>query len=245
VTIESFPIGIIPENFRRTADSTAQKSLSDEVDGLLTSLRSQNLILGVDRLDYTKGIPERIAAYGELLRRYPQWRRRTALVQISVPSRADVPEYEEQRSRIEEIVGRVNGEFGEADWVPIRYLYRSYGHDILQQLYRVADVGYVTPLRDGMNLVAKEFVAAQDPGRPGVLLLSKFAGAAEELEGALLTNPWHREGMAEDLNHALTMTLEDRQSRYKKLIARVTETTARTWAEKFLSVLATYGGTGQ
>jgi trehalose 6-phosphate synthase len=158
-------------------------------------------------------------------------------VQVSVPSRADIPDYSEQRSLVENAVGRVNGEFGEADWVPIRYLYRSYGRSELNQLYRAADVGYVTPLRDGMNLVAKEFVAAQDPESPGVLLLSRFAGAAEELRAALLTNPWDPEGTAHELDRALRMPPDERKARQHTLAAVVAKTSALTWANDFLRAL--------
>jgi trehalose 6-phosphate synthase len=230
----AFPLGIMPEEFQPTADGEA----SAEIDGLLRAIEGTRLVLGVDRLDYTKGIPERIDAFGRLLELHPAWRRKVSLVQVSVPSRADIPEYAEQRRRVENSVGRVNGELGEADWVPIRYLYRSYGRRELAQLYRAAHVGYVTPLRDGMNLVAKEYVAAQDALDPGVLLLSRFAGAAEELSDALLTNPWHPEGTAHDLDRALRMTLEERARRHASLAATVGKTSALTWAEDFLADLA-------
>jgi trehalose 6-phosphate synthase len=202
------------------------------------------MVLGVDRLDYTKGIPERISAFGSMLEQFPEWRRNACLVQVSVPSRADVPEYAEQRSRVENIVGRINGEYAEGDWVPIRYLYRSYGRSELSQLYRAADVGYVTPLRDGMNLVAKEYVAAQDPQRPGVLLLSRFAGAAQELRDALLTNPWDPEGTARDLDQALKMPIEERKRRHASLLDVISKTTALTWAEQFLTALETVARRG-
>jgi trehalose-6-phosphate synthase len=149
-----------------------------------------------------------------------------------------VPEYAEQRRRIENIVGRINGDYGETAWVPVRYLYRSYAQAQLAELYRAAAVGYVTPLRDGMNLVAKEFVAARDPADPGVLLLSRFAGAAVELRDAVLTNPWHADGMARDLDLFLRMKLAERQERHRKLLAVVSRTTAMTWAEDFLEALA-------
>jgi len=205
-------------------------------------IENRRLVLGVDRLDYTKGIPERLNAFGRMLAQVPEWRRRVNLVQVSVPSRTDVPEYAEQRAVIERIVGKINGEFGDADWVPIRYLYRSYGIDVLAQLYRAADVGYVTPLRDGMNLVAKEYVAAQDPERPGVLLLSRFAGAAAELDAALLTNPYDVEGMARDLDRALRMELGERRERHARLLAAVRRTTAMSWAEDFLKALEAAAG---
>ncbi|HEY3819572.1 MAG TPA: trehalose-phosphatase [Polyangiaceae bacterium] len=237
VRVAPFPLGIIPADFQ-DGDAAAD----DEIAALITSLGPARMVLGVDRLDYTKGIPERIQAFGCMLERYPEWRRRASLVQVSVPSRADVPEYAEQRSRVENSVGRINGEYGEAAWVPIRYLYRSYGRKQLSQLYRAADVGYVTPLRDGMNLVAKEYVAAQDPDRPGVLLLSRFAGAAEELRDALLTNPWHAEGTARDLDRALRMPADERLRRHRALHEVISRTTALTWAEDFLRALASSPG---
>jgi len=232
--IGAFPIGILPEQFQEAPAPAA----ADEVAGLMKAIAPSRLVLGVDRLDYTKGIPERLIAFARLLALRPEWRRKVSLVQISVPSRADVPAYAEQRERVEQIVGRTNGEFGEADWVPVRYLYRSYRRDQLSLLYRAAAVGYVTPLRDGMNLVAKEYVAAQDPEDPGVLVLSRFAGAAAELDGAVLTNPWHADGLARDLDRALRMDLEERRARHRKLLAIVSRTTALTWAEDFLSALA-------
>jgi trehalose 6-phosphate synthase len=234
VTARAFPLGIIPEEFKDAEEGAA----SDEIASLVRSLGDARLVLGVDRLDYTKGIPERIVAFGRFLEMFPEWRRKACLVQVSVPSRGDIPEYAEQRSRVENIVGRVNGEYGEGDWVPIRYLYRSYARKQLSQLYRAAHVGYVTPLRDGMNLVAKEFVAAQDPAEPGVLLLSRFAGAAEELTAALLTNPWDTEGTARDLERALRMEKSERDARFQSLFEVISRTTALTWAEDFLAALA-------
>ncbi|MCC6741899.1 MAG: trehalose-phosphatase [Planctomycetia bacterium] len=233
VRVGVFPIGIVPEGFQEAADSET----AAEITALLQATAPAKLVLGVDRLDYTKGIPERLEAFGRFLECNPAWKGRVSMVQVSVPSRADVPEYAEQRQRIENLVGRINGEHGEAHWVPVRYLYRSYPHRHLAQLYRAADVAMVTPLRDGMNLVAKEFVAAQDPARPGVLMLSRFAGAAEEMKEALLTNPWHTDGMARDLLRALEMPEEERRARHAKLAACVAQTTAATWAEGFLAAL--------
>jgi trehalose 6-phosphate synthase len=237
VRVGAFPLGIIPGEFQEPADAAA----SDEIAGLMRAIGPARMVLGVDRLDYTKGIPERIRAFGSMLEQFPEWRRKACFVQVSVPSRADVPEYAEQRSSVENIVGRINGEYAEADWVPIRYLYRSYGRSQLSELYRAADVGYVTPLRDGMNLVAKEYVAAQDPKRPGVLLLSRFAGAAEELRDALITNPWDAEGTARDLDRALRMSADERLRRHAKLLEVISKTTALTWAETFLAALASTG----
>lgn len=236
-----FPIGIIPEGFQEPPEPDAQQEVEALMRAIAASTGDESvrgrLVLGVDRLDYTKGIPARLAAFGRLLEVHPEWRRRVSLVQVSVPSRADVAEYAEQKAQVESIVGRVNGEMGDTTWVPIRYLYRSYGKNPLSQLYRAADIGYVTPLRDGMNLVAKEFVAAQDPEIPGVLLLSRFAGAAAELKDAVLTNPWFIDGMAEDLHRALLMPEQERRERHGRLRAVVEGATALTWAEDFVSTL--------
>jgi trehalose 6-phosphate synthase len=233
VRVAAFPIGATLEPFREPVEPEA----AEEAAGLLRGIAPSRLVLGVDRLDYTKGVPERLEAFGLLLEQYPHWRGQVSLVQISVPSREDVPEYAEQRRRIENIVGRINGDYGEAAWVPIRYLYRSYSPDQLAELYRAAAVGYITPLRDGMNLVAKEFVAAQNLDDPGVLLLSKFAGAAAELTDAVLTNPWHPEGVARDLDRALRMDLAERQARHRRLLEVVTANTATNWANSFLQAL--------
>lgn len=232
-----FPIGIFPESFQESPGP----ELAAEIESITQSLGSAKLVLGVDRLDYTKGIPERLRAFGRLLELFPEWRGKVSLIQISVPSRADVAEYRDQRTNIEGIVGRVNGQFGEANWVPIRYLYRSYSREHLSQLYRAAHVGYVTPLRDGMNLVAKEYVAAQDPSDPGALLLSQFAGAAVEMSDAVLTNPYYTDGMARDLDRALRMSLEERKARHARLLAVVERTDARSWATAFLESLASSG----
>jgi trehalose 6-phosphate synthase len=233
IRLDVFPIGIIPESFQEDPEP----AMAEEIAALLAAIAPSRLVLGVDRLDYTKGIPERLRAFGRLFTLFPAWRGKVSLVQVSVPSRADIPDYAEQRALVENAVGRINGELGEASWVPVRYLYRSYPRNELSQLYRAADVGYVTPLRDGMNLVAKEYVAAQDPANPGALLLSRFAGASIELKHAILTNPWHEDGMARDLDRALRMTLEERREQHAKLLDAVLRTTAVTWAEDFLRAL--------
>jgi trehalose 6-phosphate synthase len=158
-------------------------------------------------------------------------------LQISVPTRAEIPDYAELRGRVETLVGRINGQFGDTDWVPVRYVYRSYDQDVLAQLYRLADVAVVTPLRDGLNLVAKEFVAAQRPESPGVLVLSRFAGAAAELTQSVLTNPYHPDGLAADLDYSLRMPIDERKRRHTLLSAAVAETTPDRWAALFLGRL--------
>ncbi|HEY4238907.1 MAG TPA: trehalose-phosphatase [Kofleriaceae bacterium] len=231
--IEVLPIGVDGAAFSLEADEVDR-----EVAGLRALLGDRKLVLGVDRLDYSKGIPERLLAFEQLLESAPDWRGRVTLVQISVPSRAEVPEYAELRHRVENLVGRINGRFGEADWVPVRYLYRSYDHRLLAQLYRLADVALVTPLRDGLNLVAKEFVIAQAPANPGVLVLSRFAGAAEELRDAVLTNPFHADGMARDLDTALRMDVQERVQRHVRLRAALAGQTPQRWAAAFIDRLA-------
>lgn len=222
------PIGVDPAAFAPTGAPD-----DPEIAGLRAALGERRMILGVDRLDYAKGIPERLMAFECLLETRPEWRSQVCFVQISVPSREDIPEYAELRHRVEMLVGRINGRFGEANWVPVRYLYRSYDHSVLAQLYRAADIALVTPLRDGLNLVAKEFVVAQDSRNPGVLVLSKFAGAAVELGDAVITNPYHPEGLACDLDRALRMPPPERHERHRKLMAALAGKTPQGWAAAF------------
>lgn len=234
--ISVLPIGVDPEQFVAGDDDP-----DGEIRQLQTGLGDRKLMLGVDRLDYSKGIPERLAAFERLLERYPQWRGRVTLVQVSVPSRVEVPDHVELRHCVENMVGHINGTYGDAGWVPVRYLYRSYPHRVLAQLYRAARVGLVTPLRDGLNLVAKEYVAAQDFADPGVLVLSRFAGAAVELTDALLTNPYHADGLASDLDRALRMELPERQQRQRALAANLAVLAPRRWAASFLEHLGSAG----
>jgi trehalose 6-phosphate synthase len=229
------PVGIDPDRFAEAA--TTKPTEPSELGSFEPMLRGRKLILGVDRLDYSKGIPERLEAFARLLERYPEWRGKVSFVQVSVPTRSEIPDYAELRSRVEALVGRINGAFGEADWTPVRYLYRSYDQATLARLYRLAAVGLVTPLRDGMNLVAKEYVAAQDEADPGVLVLSKFCGAAERMTRALLTNPYHVDEVAADLDTALRMPRDERVTRNAALRDGVWQDTASAWARTFLTTL--------
>ncbi len=229
-------IGIDPDRFAQAAANAGNPNDSSALS-IEASLAGRKLILGVDRLDYSKGIPERLEAFARLLEQFPEWRNHVSFVQVSVPTRADVPEYGELRSRVEHLVGRINGTYGEADWTPVRYLYRSYDQAALARLYRMATVGLVTPLRDGMNLVAKEYVAAQDPADPGVLVLSRFCGAAEQMTLAVLTNPFHADGLARDLDVALRMAKPERVTRYEQLRGVVWRDTAAAWSDAFLASL--------
>ena len=232
--VGAFPVGIDPQRFLPAA--TLGGAGPRRV--LARFLRRRHLILGVDRLDYTKGIPERLLAFEALIDRHECWRKRVVLLQIASPSRAGIPEYIEQRSRIEALLGRINGELAEHDWTPIRYLYRTYRRDFLARLYREATVGLITPLRDGMNLVAKEFVAAQEPESPGVLVLSRCAGAAQEMEEALIVNPFIPSSVADAIDRALHMPIEERRERHTALLARVLSGTATEWAQSFLTELS-------
>src|SRR5262245_11604016 len=231
------PVGIDPDRFAEASQAGVVSPNESTGLGLEAMLGGRKLILGVDRLDYSKGIPERLEAFARLLENFPEWRNQVSFVQVSVPTRSDVPEYGELRSRVELLVGRINGAFGEADWVPVRYLYRSYDQETLARLYRHAAVGLVTPLRDGMNLVAKEYVAAQDEEDPGVLLLSRFAGAAVEFDAALLVNPYDTEAVAAAIARALSMPLEERRARHDALYAALTRNDIKDWADKFLAAL--------
>ena len=185
---------------------------------LRLSLEHRALLIGVDRLDYSKGLPERFRAFSRFLDEHPDWHRRVTLLQIAPSSRGEVREYRQLRRELEGIAGAINGRYAEPDWVPLRYVNKAYQQATLAGFYRLARVGLVTPFRDGMNLVAKEYVAAQDPDDPGVLVLSRFAGAAEELDAALLVNPFDGEGMALALHAALLMPLAERKARWRTMM---------------------------
>jgi trehalose 6-phosphate synthase len=235
VQIGSFPVGITTPVFARAARKASRLPLVAE---LRASLGDRPMIIGVDRLDYSKGITHRIQAFGKFLEANPDWAGKVTFLQVTPKSRIEVPEYVEMNQSVNALVGQINGQHGEASWTPIRYVNRSYSRATLAGLYRAARVGFVTPLRDGMNLVAKEYVAAQDPDDPGVLVLSQFAGAAEELSDAIIVNPHETEAMAEALRTALEMPLEERQARHRRMLAHLMANDIDRWAESFLSALA-------
>ena len=201
----------------------------------------RKLLLGVDRLDYSKGLPQRIHAFRELLAQYPENRNSATLIQIASPSREDVEAYGDIRRQMDSLCGAINGDYGELDWMPIRYIHRSIARKRLPGLYRASRVALVTPLRDGMNLVAKEFIAAQDPADPGMLVLSRFAGAAEQLKDALLVNPYDTQGTAQAIQRALTMPLEERRNRHASMLRSIREQDIHWWTRSFLETLRESG----
>jgi len=227
-----YPVGIEVEKFLPHASSRREAGTS-----LRESVGACDLIIGVDRMDYTKGMPQRAFAFEAVFRLKPQLKRRVSYVQIGSPSRTDVDQYREQKRLMDSIVGRINGELGELDWEPMRYLYRSYPQEELAEFYREARVGLVTPLRDGMNLVAKEYVASQNPEDPGVLVLSSFAGAAEELSDAIIVNPYLPDNTAQGIVEALVMPLEERRRRHETMLATIEKQTIHKWADDFVSDL--------
>jgi trehalose 6-phosphate synthase len=230
----AFPIGIDPEAFAAEARAAEQGPEGQRLRG---SLSGRALILGVDRLDYSKGIPQRFLGFAQLLKRFPEHRNRVTFLQVAPVSRGDVTQYRTLRRELDELAGRINGEHAEFDWVPLRYMTQTMPRATLAGFQRIAKIGLVTPLRDGMNLVAKEFVAAQDPNDPGALVLSKFAGAAHEMTGAILVNPHDPDETAEALHIALTMPEAERRERWQSMWTAVHRNTAASWARGFLAEL--------
>jgi trehalose 6-phosphate synthase len=234
IQIDVFPVGIDVAAFAGLARRSERLPM---VKRVLESLVGRELIIGVDRLDYSKGIGPRLLAFERFVQTRHEWRGKVTYLQIAPKSRTDIPEYADIEQGIGLAAGRINGEYGEADWTPIRYVNRTYGHATLAGLYRAAHVGLVTPLRDGMNLVAKEYVASQNPDDPGVLILSRFAGAAHECKAALLVNPYDPDSVAVAIGHALSMPLAERRERHEALFRVLSQNDIQQWAERFLSAL--------
>ncbi|MGH7439550.1 MAG: bifunctional alpha,alpha-trehalose-phosphate synthase (UDP-forming)/trehalose-phosphatase, partial [Polyangiaceae bacterium] len=233
VRLGVFPMGIDAAHFVRMA---AEEQVVAEVEHLRRGLDGERMMLGVDRLDYTKGMARRLLAFERLLERDPPLRGRVRLVQVAVPSRDNVESYREYRSQVNETVGRINGAFGTVQWVPIHYVHRPLSERNLVALYRATDVMLVTPLRDGMNLVAKEFVACRTEG-DGVLVLSEFAGAAAEMAEAVVVNPYDVESLANSYQRALSLPEDERRFRMEALRGRVLVNDAKRWVDSFLSSL--------
>jgi trehalose-6-phosphate synthase len=224
-------------NSHQIEQLAARANSSRVVRQMSADLNSRRLIIGVDRLDYSKGIPERMGAYERFLQDNPDQRGRVTYLQIAPTSRSEVPEYAAVSRAVNEALGRINGSLGEPGWVPIHYVTSTYPRSVLAGLYRLASVGLVTPMRDGMNLVAKEYVAAQDPANPGVLILSKFAGAAQQLRAALIVNPNDKVEVAEAIRNALHMTQRERVCRWSDMMQSLREHDVSWWAGAFLKAL--------
>jgi len=236
-TVEArhFPIGIDVAEFQRLAQSAESRETE-------ATLREQyghrRVLIGIDRLDYAKGLPQRLRAFRELLANYPENRNSATLIQIAAPTREAVNAYDDLARELDSLSGEINGNYAELDWLPIRYLHRTWARKRLPALYRVAQVALVTPLRDGMNLVAKEYVAMQDEADPGVLVLSRFAGAAEQMREAVLVNPYDIPSTAQAIQQALSMSLPERRERHQALLAGIRAHDVHEWRRDFLRALA-------
>ncbi len=234
VIARAFPIGIDVDEFQRLAGSNESRQTAAM---LKKQYSNRRLLVGVDRLDYSKGLPQRFRAFRELLEKYPEHRNSATLIQIASPTRQSVHVYEDLRHELEGLAGEINGDFGELDWQPIRYLHRTWARRRLPALYQCARVALVTPLRDGMNLVAKEYVAMQDEADPGVLVLSRFAGAAEQMRDALLVNPFDIPATAQTIQRALQMSLTERRERQTALLEQIRQHDVHEWSRSFLEAL--------
>jgi trehalose 6-phosphate synthase len=238
IRLATFPIGIDAPAF---ADRAARSINRAEVARLRASLLGARLVIGVDRLDYSKGLDTRFRAFDLALRNDPSLKRAVRLLQIAVLSRSEIRAYKQLQNDLAALVGDINGRHAEVDWTPIRYLNRGFGQSILAGFYRTARVGLVTPLRDGMNLVAKEYVAAQDPVDPGVLVLSQLAGAAKQLEAALLVNPHDVEAMARAIRTALAMPLDERRERWTAMMKVLEASSLTHWFSSYVAALKASG----
>ena len=234
IRVMACPIGIDAENFAELARSPqarmAYRNMRDSAVG-------RDMIIGVDRLDYSKGLEERFLGYERFLKEHPAARKEVFLLQIAPPSRAAVESYRIIRASLDSLTGRVNGAYADLDWVPIRYVNQGYPRDVLAGVYRAAKIGLVTPLRDGMNLVAKEYVAAQDPEDPGVLILSRFAGAAAQLPQAVLVNPHSAEEISDAIMTALRMRREERIERWRAMMDNIEREDVVWWRQTFVAAL--------
>jgi trehalose 6-phosphate synthase len=239
VVTDVFPIGVDVDAIQREA---VESQATDACKRMIAGLLGRKLMIGVDRLDYSKGLVERFKAYEKFLETHPENQNRVSFLQIAPLSRTDVRAYSEIRRDLERTTGRTNGRFADTDWTPIRYLNRNFPHDVLMGFMRSAQVGIVTPVRDGMNLVAKEFVAAQDPADPGVLILSTLAGAARELSGAVMVNPYDARGMAHAIQQAFNMPIAERRERHQSMIEVLHRNSITAWHTSFVDALDVVAG---
>jgi len=230
----AIPVGIDGKAFARMAMTSR---MTAESHRLKHSLVGRKLIIGADRLDYSKGLPLRFEAYSELLETHAQYREKVSFLQVAPRSREDVSEYRDLKKSLDRLTGKINGKYAEFDWVPLRYMTHGLSRKLLAGFFRMAAIGLVTPLRDGMNLVAMEYVAAQDEEDPGVLVLSRFAGAAASLDAALIVNPHDTSAVAEAIHQGLMMPKEERQARWLSLMSRIEQDSAASWCRRFLARL--------
>ena len=233
VTVGAFPIGIDPEKFVQALETEKVKK---RIEVLANKFKGVKLIVGVDRLDYIKGVPQKLHALEVFLTEHPEWIGKIVLVQVAVPSRQDVEEYQNLRAVCNELVGRINGRFGTIEFMPIHFLHQSVNFDELTALYAVSDVCLVSSTRDGMNLVSYEYIATQRD-RHGVMILSEFTGAAQSLNGSLIVNPWNTEELARAIHNAVTMSPEQREANYRKLERYVFKYTSAWWGQSFVTEL--------
>ena len=241
VKVSVFPIGI---DCQHVASLCADSEGHDEACFLQDSIKqteTRKLIIGADRLDYSKGLIERIHGYKSMLDTFPEMLRKTVMLQISQPSRTEIDGYQQMKQQLQNTAGAINAEYGTADWTPIRYVNSSYEQSLLFQFFRISHVGLITSLRDGMNLVAKEYIAAQDVINPGVLVLSEFTGAAEELSEAVLVNPYDNNSIAQGLYQALNMPILERQLRHQTMLKHLKINSVHVWASNFIDFLESSG----
>ena len=229
-----FPIGIDVGEIQQLA--IAAQDLQ-QVKNMIESLNGRELIIGVDRLDYSKGLVQRFLAYERLLEKYPKAQKVVTLMQIAPPTRTGVRAYDDIRTELEQVSGNINGRFAETDWVPIRYLNKGVPREPLMGFFRHASAALVTPVRDGMNLVAKEYIAAQDPEDPGMLVLSSLAGASRELTDAVIVNPHDRDDVADGIATAINMPLDERRERYASMIEVLRRNDVTAWRTRFVDAL--------
>ena len=241
VRLGAFPVSIETKAYMRLARNAARSAM---VALVRESLGGSRLVLSVGRLDCSKGIPQRIKAFERFLETNPDWHGKATLLQLTPKSWSDIKQQAEIESEVTGLIGKVNGRFGDAAWTPIRYVNRSYSRTVLAGIYRAADVAMTTPLRDGMNLSAKEFLAAQDPDDPGVLMLSQFAGAAAELDEALIVNPHETDAVAAALKRALEMQLDERREHHAPMLAHLLKNDIKRWSRSYTKTLVD-GRTGR
>lgn len=220
------------------AERATKAAARPEVSRLRSSLQGAKLVIGVDRVDYSKGLVNRLRAFDRMLQSEPTLKWNVSLLQIAAPSRSHIDAYRQLQIELATLVGEINGRHGEVDWIPIRYLNKGYAQSTLAGFYRTGRVGLVTPFHDGMNLVAKEYVAAQNPLDPGVLVLSEFAGAAKQLDAALLVNPHDIDGVARAISNGLAMSSAERRDRWNAMMAKLEASPLDSWFSDFVAALA-------